>query len=143
MITVYGIDKNKIYNNQTKQISESDGIDKNWTRKAPPSLNTGEYALYSMNRWIITDRYPSGNNVAAPSVVTMRQARLQLLEDGILDQVVPTISNLPSPQKEQAEIEWEYAQTVQRDSELVSLLADELSLTEADLDNMFVNASKR
>jgi len=76
-----------------------------------------------------------------PSIVTMRQARLALLESNKLHLVQPAIDSLPSPQKEAAQIEWEYAQEVKRSDPLVQSLAVALELTEEDLDNLFLLAS--
>lgn len=80
--------------------------------------------------------------VVIPSAVTMRQARLALLQAGLLDDIETAINSLPSPQKEAARIEWEYSQEVQRHNSFVSVLAPGLGLTELDLDQMFVAASK-
>lgn len=75
-----------------------------------------------------------------PHAVTMRQARLALLEAGLLGAVSTVINSLPSPQKEAAEIEWEYAQEVERHAGLVSVLGPALGLTEAQLDALFISA---
>lgn len=83
---------------------------------------------------------PPASNV--PNAVTMRQARLALLQAGLLDDIETAINSLPSPQKEAARIEWEYSQEVQRHNGFVSVLAPGLGLTELDLDQMFVTASK-
>lgn len=76
-----------------------------------------------------------------PTVVTMRQARLALLGVGTLDDVAAAIADLPSPQKEAAQIEWEYSTEVKRDSALVTQLAPALGLDEAALDALFTQAS--
>lgn len=76
-----------------------------------------------------------------PSIVTMRQARLALLQQGLLSEVQLVIQALPSPQKEAAEIEWEYALDVNRQSPLVQSLAASLELSEDDLDLLFTLAS--
>lgn len=76
-----------------------------------------------------------------PSVVTMRQARLALLGVGKLDDVAAAIAGLPSPQKEAAQIEWEYATEVKRDSALVAQLAPALNLDAAALDALFTQAA--
>lgn len=85
---------------------------------------------------------PPGTVSAAPSAVTMRQARLALLSVGLLDDVETAINSLPSPQKEAARIEWEYSQEVQRHNGFVSILAPSLGLTEESLDNLFIEAAK-
>lgn len=79
--------------------------------------------------------------IVVPTSVTMRQARLALLSSGKLGSVATVIASLPSPQKEAAEIEWEYSQEVQRNNGFVSLLAPALGLTETDLDDLFITAS--
>jgi hypothetical protein len=76
--------------------------------------------------------------IAVPTSVTARQARLALLAAGELDNVTDAIAAKPSPQKEAAQIEWEFAATVERDSPLVQMLADELDL---DLDALFAAAA--
>lgn len=76
-----------------------------------------------------------------PRVVTMRQARLALLQQGVLAQVQTAINSLPSPQKEAAQIEWDYSSEVHRDKPFVTILGASLGLTETQLDDLFVLAS--
>jgi hypothetical protein len=76
-----------------------------------------------------------------PQVVTMRQARLALLGAGKLASVTAAINALPSPQKEAAQIEWEYSQTVERNRGLVLLLSAALGLTDLQLDELFIRAA--
>lgn len=81
------------------------------------------------------------HTVYIPSVVTMRQARLALLQQGLLPQVQAAIDSLPSPQKEAAQIEWDYSSEVHRDKPFVQLLGAALGLTEVQLDDLFTLAS--
>tara|TARA_R110000823_G_scaffold201784_1_gene332639 strand:+ start:13994 stop:14470 length:477 start_codon:yes stop_codon:yes gene_type:complete len=74
--------------------------------------------------------------------VSMRQARLALLQAGYLGNVATIIASLPAEQKQAAEIEWEYATDVRRDSILTLLLADGVGLTSAQVDNLFKLASE-
>ena len=76
-----------------------------------------------------------------PSSVTMRQARLALLGAGLLVSVDAAIDSLPSPQKEAARIEWEYATEVQRSSGLVPMMGAALGLDDAALDALFIEAA--
>ena len=78
---------------------------------------------------------------AIPSVVTMRQARLALLQAGVLPLVESAIASMESPTKEAAKIEWEYSQEVQRNKPFVQMLGASLGLTEEQLDNLFLLAS--
>ena len=78
---------------------------------------------------------------SVPSSVTMRQARLALLGAGLLARVDAAINGLPSPQKEAARIEWEYATEVQRSSGLVPMMRVALGLDDAALDALFIGAA--
>ena len=75
-----------------------------------------------------------------PTTVTMRQARLALLGAGLLASVDAAIDGLPSPQKEAARIEWEYATEVQRSSGTMSMMGAALGLDDAGLDALFIAA---
>jgi hypothetical protein len=78
--------------------------------------------------------------ITVPKTVTMRQARLALLGAGLLNSVNTAINGLTSPQKEAAQIEWEYSQEVHRDKELVGMLAPILGLSDAQIDALFIAA---
>ncbi len=75
--------------------------------------------------------------------VSMRQARLALLELGYLPSVDAAIDSLPEPQKSAAKIEWEYSQEVDRDWVLVKSLAPALGLDDAALDSLFALAASK
>lgn len=75
--------------------------------------------------------------VVIPQSITMRQARLQLLEVELLDEVEAFVS-----QDRKWQIEWEYANEVFRDSPLTTALKDLLQLTDEQIDTMFIEASK-
>ena len=79
--------------------------------------------------------------VGVPAAVTMRQARLALLGAGLLPTVQAAIAALPSPQKEAAEIEFEYAQEVQRNHGLVPAMAQALGMSESQIDDLFIAAA--
>ena len=77
-----------------------------------------------------------------PTEVTMRQARLALVDAGMYGNIQSAINSLPEPLKTKALIEWEYSNTVQRHNGFVSQLGPILGMTEEDLDNLFIAASK-
>jgi hypothetical protein len=79
--------------------------------------------------------------IPVPKSVTMRQARLALLGAGILSGVDTAIDALPSPQKEQARIEWDYSSEVFRDKQLVGMMTSALGLTDEQVDQLFIAAS--
>ena len=75
--------------------------------------------------------------IIIPEVITMRQARLQLLEVGLLDDVEAIVAL-----DRKSQIEWEYASEVYRQSSLIESVKGALNLTDTQIDNMFVEASK-
>lgn len=75
-----------------------------------------------------------------PSSITMRQARLALLDADKLSAVNDAINNLPSPIKERAQIEWDYSNEVQRANGVVSVIGPLIGLSESDIDTLFTNA---
>ena len=72
-----------------------------------------------------------------PQVITMRQARLQLLELGLLDDVEALVAL-----DRKSQIEWEYASEVYRQSQLIETVKGALNLTDMQIDDMFLKASK-
>lgn len=76
-----------------------------------------------------------------PQEITMRQARLALLDIGLLDNVTVVINSLPEPDKTKAQIEWEYSNALQRDNPFVTILGNALGLSSDDIDNLFITAS--
>lgn len=77
-----------------------------------------------------------------PREVTMRQARLQLHKLGMLKDVQPAIDSLDEPQRTEAQIEWDYATNINRDNASVQLLIEKLELTDEQVDEWFLEASK-
>lgn len=72
-----------------------------------------------------------------PSTVTMRQARIALHRAGVLSMIEAALQD-----NVEAQIEWEYATTVDRNSALVTELASSLGLTPEALDALFDQASQ-
>ena len=76
-----------------------------------------------------------------PVAVTMRQARLALLGAGVLATADAAIASMTGIEGDAARIEWEYAHEVRRDAALVAGMAAALSLTDGQLDALFVTAA--
>ena len=85
---------------------------------------------------------PFSPPIPVPSIVTMRQARLALLAAGHLSKIDAALAALPSPQKEAAQIEWEYATEVRRNSDLVKGIGAAVGLDAAALDALFIAGAK-
>jgi hypothetical protein len=78
---------------------------------------------------------------AKPVQVTMRQARLVLLQAGLLDDVESAIAGMTGAQGQAAVIEWGYSNTLRRSQPLVAQLGAVLGLNTAQLDDLFLAAS--
>lgn len=74
---------------------------------------------------------------AVPESVTPRQVRLLLLGQGLLDQVEQIIA----ASDRATQITWEFASEFQRDNPLLLALAQNLNLTEAQVDEFFIAAA--
>lgn len=89
----------------------------------------------------IGEEVPEGASLippeAIPSVVSMRQARLSLLQAGLLASVNTAVASGSEADK----ITWEYATEVRRDDDLVQNLSVALGLTPGQLDDLFTTAS--
>lgn len=72
-----------------------------------------------------------------PQVVTIRQARLALLQAGLLDDIDAAIA---ASTERSLKIEWEYASTIERNSPWVQALTVALGLSSSQLDSLFEEA---
>lgn len=91
---------------------------------------------------VVVPEVPVTSVNGVPQVVTMRQARLALLQAGLLAGIEAAIAGLPEPQKTAALIEWEYSSEVHRGRAFVQTLGGALGLPDAALDALFVAAAK-
>lgn len=92
----------------------------------------GTYGGYTLTTWM---REPLPAPV--PSVVSARQARLALLQGGILAATEAMIAQ----QDEATRITWEYATEFRRGDPLLAALAANLNLTDAQIDQFFKDAA--
>lgn len=84
---------------------------------------------------------PKDTPIAAfvPTRVSMRKAELQLLEDGLLDDIEALIETLPRA----AQIEWRRATEVDRNHPLVEVVRVQKGLTVEQIDELFIKAAAR
>lgn len=88
---------------------------------------------------------PGDNPYAAPPVpqgVTMRQAHRELHERGLLDSAIAVIESLPEAERAKAQIDWDRSSELHRSNPFVKSLGSALGLSSADMDDLFVEASK-
>lgn len=140
MQTLYGMDAAGISTGAIKQIEDSAGTAAGWVPVEPPIVADGEVAVWAATQWVVQP-VPAAPSPVVPASVTMRQARLALLQAGKLSAVDAAIAALADPQKSEAQIEWQYASSVERGSSLVATLGPALGMTDADMDALFIMAS--
>ena len=87
---------------------------------------------------VVVDGVAYALEITLPSVVTMRQARLALLQSGLLATVETAIT---TGTDEAMKIEWEYATEIKRDWNSLVALTTALGMTSAELDDLFQLAS--
>lgn len=92
---------------------------------------------YCKSQYIAPYVEPEPVSEPVPQVIAMRQARLQLLEVELLDDVEAFVAL-----DRKSQIEWEYANEVYRQSPLIELVKEAMSLTDKQIDDMFLSASK-
>ena len=103
-----------------------------------PILIDGQWT----QQWTIRDLTPEEIQAKIPSVITMRQARLALLQEGLLDQVQSTIDSIEDPSvRASAKIEWEYATEINREHPWVQNLSSSMGISENRLNELFRLAS--
>jgi hypothetical protein len=73
-----------------------------------------------------------------PQVVSPKQARIALLNAGLLDQVQAAVDAAGGATK----IAWEYATEISRTDPLIETLAQSLQLTDAQVDQLFTAAAQ-
>jgi hypothetical protein len=111
---------------------------------APPSNVFGspycDEFVFTENDNVTTGwRYENEVFIEPPPVIiktlsiSMRQARLELLNRNLLDDVNTALSSL----SQAAQIEWEYATEVRREHPLVAQLSALLNMSESDMDSFF------
>lgn len=72
-----------------------------------------------------------------PSQITPRQCRLQLLSLGLLDEVEASLAT-----DKAMSIWFEYSLDFQRNHEMIIAMASQLGMSDVDMDNFFIEASK-
>lgn len=73
-----------------------------------------------------------------PQQVTMRQARLALLNAGLLDDVEVVIAAAGR----EAQLEWEYASVVERSNLVIAIVQQQQGVTDEQIDDLFREAAK-
>ena len=86
---------------------------------------------------------PKETEMEIPIQVTMRQARLALLQAGLLDDIETAINSIEDETiRKSIQIEWEYAMDIRRDWQALKLVTQQMGMTDDQLDELFLTASK-
>lgn len=102
--------------------------------RAAPELVDGVWH----ERWTLEPAPPA----PVPQSVSMRQARLALLQADLLYQVDATIAAIQdATERRQAQITWDYSTEVHRGDPLVFRLATSFGLSDTQVDDLFRTAS--
>lgn len=75
--------------------------------------------------------------IEVPQAITPLQAKLQLYELDLLDEVDTLVAT-----DRKVQLYWEYALDIKRNHEVLLFMATQLGLTDEQLDDMFIQASK-
>jgi hypothetical protein len=97
---------------------------------APDGFDVNRMADYQVIDGVLT--------VIVPASVTMRQARLQLLAIGKLAEVDTAVATMG----QDAQIAWDYSSIVERNHALIAPMQQLLGYTDAQMDELFIAASK-
>lgn len=84
---------------------------------------------------------PADKVSTVPASVTMRQARLALLQTGKLAAVNSAIASMPGEAGDAARIEWEFSSVVERNRPYVQQIAVGLGMSSQQLDDLFTLAA--
>ena len=87
--------------------------------------------------WVASYVPPDPEPVQVPQVVTIRQAKLALLQAGLLDDVDAAVAQADRA----TQIEWEYATEVRRYWPTLLTLQTALGLTEQQVNDLFISAA--
>ena len=80
---------------------------------------------------------------SVPASVTRRQAKQALLLNGLLANVQPAIDTLPdATQRAMIQIEWDDSQVFERERPALIALGSALGLSDAQLDDLFIEAGQ-
>ena len=134
------LDKNNFYQSHTIESKYKTWNSNILRLDELPEMVAGKFYKYDSEKWIEYSEYPIVEEVIiknVPQTITPLQTKLQLLELGLLDEVDTLVAT-----DRKVQLYWEYALTIERNNEILLSMATQLGLTNEQLDDMFIQASK-
>lgn len=103
-----------------------------------PDGRTESCLVEAIADWIAAGNTPDpADPPPIPAVVAKKQAKLALLQVGLLDTVEAAIAAAPR----NVQIEWNDSETVQRNYLVTQMMVAQLGITDAQLDDLFTLAA--
>ena len=87
------------------------------------------------------DAYAAADKPAVPQTVGRAQARIALMQAGLLDQIEAALQALPEPPRLLAMEAWNSATSFNRNGTLINMLKSNVGLTDEQLDALFIAAA--
>lgn len=138
---IYKIDQTNGYYAGTMEVPDDPdnifGIPIGTTKKTPPELKDGEYAVWEGSNWYISLNPPPQPIPIkeVPEFITKYQAKMALLQAGIFEQVEDYVSNSDNIA---LKIAWYDADNFYRNNDFIISLGEQFSLTDAQIDDLFI-----
>lgn len=116
------------------------GIPYGSTKKAPPIILEGQYAVWNGSGWDLTTTPPPEPVVIkdVPEFITKYQAKMALLQVGLYESVETYVQN---SNDNALKISWYDATNFYRDNQFIAGLAVEFNLTNDQVDDLFILAT--
>ena len=141
MITVNLIDEQSIFT-QSIEVDEKGPQPVNAVYEPVPSLTGDQVAFWNGLQWVVLDQRPVVEPTVMAPVVPAKVRRFQaivaLYKAGYLDSVTAFVN---SPDADPIlKLAWENALEFERHSSFIDMMATKLSLTDAQIDELFIAA---
>ncbi|NWO08543.1 MAG: hypothetical protein HLX50_23395 [Alteromonadaceae bacterium] len=141
----FQFDERRVFTGATKEIPDSEGVPLGWTRREPPPLANGEWAVFSgQSGWQIVNVEPDFPETPVPKSLTRRQFTKQLIVEGLDDDVESFIGAISDPVQRKLTRAWyRDSQVFERYRPELIEVAEALGKTSNDMDNFFRKAVTR
>lgn len=125
------------------EFNKRDPLPDHYTFITPPAIPEGKYAQWTGGNWLILDERPTPLPVEIPQSVTKRQGRQQMILMGLLSNVQAAIDTIEDEtERLLAQSFWDDSTQYERTHPQMIQLAQAMGLTDEQLDQAFIAASK-